>query len=553
MVNVHYRGLGRSIVPWIKRATLFILSLIFLAGNPGCRENEAVPSGERDKIQHPASESRKEQPFTGDFVERVGPSPEKVELTKIANEVKNFPFRYAYFPRLAEVFAGNSNGELLGILWAEADKKEGRRQFRALYVIDPSSGRAIRAAEPDPGFNIFRAALDNRWVTWVEHNRTNWRICALDRETKTRMLVDQGQYFPEAGPDYPSVAVHGGTLVYNVSLIDTGQEMVSRVVACNLSLGKRETLGEIKGTDRYLGPPAIYEDHVVWHRGEWTREMNAEVWLYNLPQRQLRRLSSQNWAAITPAIWGKYVVWSAYVTKTPETKDIVLYNLNTGQQTLLTRAVPSTHLEHGLPTISHGVVTWNTNVPQTEVVVYLAVTGEEPQLGFGGERVALYGSWLTWHNSSSGPGTYVLGLGAFFSMLDLTGPGPEKALKGPPLSLAAASDPQMLARLAPPEIAALYLEAIKQRRWDLVSLLLADDTGVAGKEKYLADLKRDKSRLQSYLVSREYLIEGDKAYVCILERSIQEPDGKTRMEAFPVNWHMSRQHGIWKVDQLAAQ
>ncbi len=57
-------------------------------------------------------------------------------------------------------------------------------------------------------------------------------------------------------------------------------------------------------------------------------------------------------------------------------------------------------------------------------------------------------------------------------------------------------------------------------------------------------------------MSRDYLVQGDKAYVCLLSyRGSYVVQGTLHQvqEEEPVPLHMSRENGVWKVDQLAKQ
>lgn len=94
---------------------------------------------------------------------------------------------------------------------------------------------------------------------------------------------------------------------------------------------------------------------------------------------------------------------------------------------------------------------------------------------------------------------------------------------------------------------------MKQQRYDVVSTLLANETGLVTKEEFIADIKRDRNKLLSYAVACDYLMEGEKAYVCVLEEKYETEDGTIIVSDRAVNWHMTKQEGFWKVDQLASQ
>ena len=493
---------------------------------------------------------RNVNPATNTVKKNAIPVPGTIQLKqKIIEKPNAFPYRYFYFPEVSQILDGNPNGELVGLLWADVSKKE-RRQLQALYLIDPARKIATKIAEPRSGFEIYRAALDDKWVVWVEKTETTWKLSALNRTTKETKIIDEGEYFKEGGPDYPSPDLYNGMFVYDTSL-KAENNMISRIIAKNLNTGERIVLGKVEGSNQYLGPPKIYENHVVWHRGEWTKDMRAEVYLYNLADRRLRRLSAGN-PAITPVIWGKYVVWNTYQSKSPENKNIVLYNLETGASTFLTKA--ARFEEYWEPSIGYGIVTWNANVSNYNPVIYVATTGEKRTLEVQGSQIRIYGPWLAWHSTGEkDSGTFLLGLDSLSPVLDITGPAAKKALTKPPFSLDTPLTPQRLAGLTPPEIAALYLEAVKEQRYDVVSTLLADETGLVSKEEYIADMKRDRARLLSYSVSCDYLIQGEKAYICILEEKYKTRYGTIIVSDRAVNWHMTKQEGFWKVDQLAAQ
>jgi len=478
------------------------------------------------------------------------PIAETVQLKQEIIEKPNaFPYRYFYYPEVSQILDGNTNGELIGLLWADVGKKE-LQQFQALYVIDPTQKIAAKIIEPQSGFTIYRAALDNKWVAWVEKTETTWKLYTINRVTKAIKIIDEGQYFKEGGPDYPSPDLYNGILVYDTST-KAENNMISRIIAENLNTGERIVLGKVEGSNQYLGPPKIYENYVVWHRGEWTKDMKAEVYLYNLANRKLRQLSAGS-PAITPVIWGKYVVWNTYHSKSPENKNIVLYNLETDVGTFLIKA--ALFEEYWGPSIAYEIVTWNANDSNYNPVIYVAATGEKRTLEVQSSRIRIYGPWLAWHSAGGKePGTFLFRLDSFFPVLNLTGPSAKKALTKPPFSLDTPLTHERMAGMTPPEVAALYLEAVKAQRYDVVSTLLADETGLVSKKEYIAAMKRDRAKLLSYTVSYDYLIQGEKAYVCILEEKYKTRDGTTIVSDRAVNWHMTKQEGFWKVDQLAAQ
>lgn len=489
------------------------------------------------------------------LTKKANHAPKTIQLKQEVIELPNsFPYRFSYYPQITEVLGGNSNGELVGFLWGSTNGMGVKKheQLQALYTIDPTRNIANKIVEPRPGFKIFRAASDNKWLAWVERNEVAWKIYALNRTTKVIKMIDEGKYFKEAGPDYPSVALYNGILAYDSSVKNAKNEMVSRVIAQNLNNNKMLILSEIRGTEQYLGAPSIYGDYVVWHRGEWTKEMKAEVYIYNLTDHKRRRLSTTD-SAITPVIWGKYIVWNSYSNKLPECKNIVLYNLETGSCKSITNATPSDKVEYFSPTIAHGIAIWNANLLPYKPAVYIAATGEKREFGVEGEQARVYGSWLIWRHREKGLGMLVSGLSSFFSVLDLTGLSSQKPITKPPFALDVPVTESKLAGLTPPEVVALYFQAEKEGRYDLVSSLLSDEPGLAGKREYLADMKRSQEEVISYAISRDYLIEGDKAYVGIIEMRIRQSNQTIMVDDKPGNFHLTQENGIWKLTQVARQ
>ncbi len=478
---------------------------------------------------------------------RIGPSPTTVQLTYTVPEESQYDpaFRF-YFPQVAEVTGGTLKGELLGFLWSNTEGRE----FSGLYLIDPIKGTASLAVDPEPGYEIGNAASDGTWLAWTEKTRDSWKLFA--KKGKEKQVIDEGLYFEGGGTDYPSVSLFNGVLVYNTSTKQAKNGMVSQVVAVDLTAQKREVLHEITGTKQYLGPPSIYENFIVWHRGEWTRNLTAEVYLYDLTTKKMRQLSSGD-PAVTPVIWGRYVAWATYSPKVPEAKNIILYDLTTGATRVLTDASASNHLEYWHPTICHGVVTWssNANAPKPEFFVVTPDIADRPQLGekhrlaSEGEQAAVYGSWFTWRNPGKGLGTYVFDI----PIGDLTGLAPEKAFTAPPLPLDTPLTDRILKGLSPPQVLALYFGASQAQRFDLYSTLLARNSGVATVEQYVDEVKRSGGKVLDYCVSGDYLVKGDTAFAC-LYRSRFEQAGEVVTNDRPRYWGLTREDGAWRVVML---
>ncbi len=276
------------------------------------------------------------------------PSPDTVRLEVRESELEGRSVRWLYLPQVSRVFAGNRNGELLAVLWREGGTPKRPEELPAIYVLNPATGEAKKVADLGPGLRILTAAMDESWVAWVEQSETEWRILALNRSTSTTREIDWGRYLKGVGSDFPALGLDSGSLVYNI-LVQSAEGMTSRVILKVLPDKETRTLGQVTGDRQYLGAPSISGDHVVWHRGEWTANMAAEVYEYDLSSGQSRRLSGDD-PSITPVIWGRYVVWSTYDAKSPETKNISLYDLQTGSLKYLTQAAPEDHTEFWAPT-----------------------------------------------------------------------------------------------------------------------------------------------------------------------------------------------------------
>lgn len=184
--------------------------------------------------------------------------------------------------------------------------------------------------------------------------------------------------------------------------------MLSAIELLNLNTGKRITVKEINGLKQYLGRPSIYDKFLVFYRGEWTDKMQAEVYLYDIENEDLRKISGSR-MAVQPSIWGKYVAWSAYSANQPETKNVVLYDMETGECKDVTDATPQNKKEYWAISISNGIVAWSCNF-ENMLKVYNAATNEMKVYNIEAQQTAVHGSWLTWRNPSSGAGTFMAAL-----------------------------------------------------------------------------------------------------------------------------------------------
>lgn len=469
-----------------------------------------------------------------------GNSPDEVNITALKQDTDDYP-SIDYYPQIAQVLDGNRDGEILGFLW---DENNSRLQLKALYIINSSIQKAAKVSEPKEGYVITNAVLGGDWIIYTEKTGYKWCITAVNKANGKKLTVDQGDYFKEAGLDYPSLSVDRGNLVYNISSKED-KRILSKIILYNLSNNKRDILDITEGEENYFGAPSIYADSIVWHRGEWTADMNAEINCYEIKSGELQQIpNSKN--AITPFIWGDYIVWNEYDYDHPETKNIVLYNLMTKTRRPLTNAEEGDKREFWGPTIAHGIVSWNTNF-KSELEFYTAKMETNKIMNVYGEQVKVLDSWIIFRDREKGNGTCIISFSELFPALDLSGSSGELPITESVISLDKINQLEQLQTLTPPEAASVYFEALKQQRYDLVAKLLAENTAY-DKEHYLEELKGIRNDKLSFALSKDYMIEGEVALVCRIDGLNKQTKIKKSR-----NLHMTRIDGIWKMDILAAQ
>ncbi|PKM76943.1 MAG: hypothetical protein CVU90_10235 [Firmicutes bacterium HGW-Firmicutes-15] len=346
--------------------------------------------------------------------QKTASDSEIVELEKVAVKGDDLPVNLYIFNNIAQIISGNTEGELLGFLWKDITVPN-TVMSDTLYLIDPATAHAYKVFTPNDGYRVFNAVLNKDWIVITEHSETNWIIHLLNRGNNEEKALCSGDYFGEGGLDYPSLTLHNGVLAYNTSE-KACDSMISTIEVVNLENGQQNRVMKVEGKKQYLGSPSIYEDYIVFHRGEWTEKMEAEVYLYYIKEKILRKISCAN-MAIQPSIWGKYVVWSEYSPNIPETKNIVLYNIETNKCTTITYASPQNHKEYWAVSMSRGIVTWFCNF-QNNPTIYCIATNEIRSFDIEGEQAAVQGSWLTWRNPKTGIGTYIVELSSFCPVLD---------------------------------------------------------------------------------------------------------------------------------------
>lgn len=460
-----------------------------------------------------------------------------VQLEKREVKDDDIPANTYIFNNIAQIISGNNEGELLGLLWANT-KASNPILSEDLYLIDPAASYAQKVFTPQAGYRIFDAVLDKDWIAISVQSKTQWIIHLVNRHTNELKVLCSGDYFIEGGgPDYPSLALHKGILAYNTS-IKISNSMLSKIELINLETGQFNTVKQIYGYKQYLGPPSIYEDFLVFHRGEWTEKMNSEVYLYDIESKNLKQIS-QNQMAVKPSIWGKYVVWSGYSPDTPEIKNIVLYNLETDKCATITDASPENRKEYWAVSISHGIVTWSCNF-ENKPSIYSTSSNELRSFEVEGQQASVRGSWFTWRNPKASSGTYIAGLSAFFPVLDLS--GVSSNFTNLSFSLDNVNQ-ETVKSMTPPESLALYYSAYSNKRFDIIDQILSHQGELGNRNQAFQELKANwVAPGVEHKVSTDYFIEGNTAYV-----------GENTNSSIPVRHHLTKEDGVWKVDWCSNQ
>lgn len=491
----------------------------------------------------------KQEPSKGPSLE-----PVKVALScRIESEKAPYPRSFAvklFFPQVAMVVLGRLDGRVLGFLY----RPDGGIS-RSLYLIDPSRRTAEKVYEPPSGLWIAAAVSEGDYLSVVIRDKTQWRLLVRKLSGQEELVIDAGAYLKAAtGDDYPSLSLSGDTLVYNTTRQEEGT-FASRIIKCDLATGGKEIIFRVAGRDVYTGPPSICGRYITWHVGKWDREASGKIYLYDVQRENCRRLVLPG-NNITPVIWGRYIAYVTYDKKQPAIRNISLYDILTGKSQRLTDATPQNQFEYWRPTLAHGVVCWFANHREERVPLYIIrkktfekeirqnLTIEIKKPTYSARCTP---TWVTWHEI--GPegqiekGTHFAGFFDLWVLVDLAGADIAGRVNGEEIFDAVCQGKKSLAELTPPEAASLYDEAINRRRFDLVVSLIMP--GITSVEQWVEELKKHPPADVRTRVSQDYLVQGDRAYVLSYPLPDKEPEGRLL--------HMTREDGIWKMDQCAAQ
>lgn len=445
-------------------------------------------------------------------------------LREVTYNDSGFPQQYLKLSNVLQIYAGN-NKEVIGVLSDPAT----RLPVPALYVFDPLQGEAKLVAEVRKGNLIFDAALDNEWVSWVEKNDKAWSIFIkpLNKLDQSPRLIAKGTYFVEAGTDYPSISLSKGKLVFNSSNKEDNR-VSSVLTVADLAKKARSstTVSKDYGVQIYYGPPDIYGDQIVWHKGEWTKAMRGEVLLHNLSSHATTRLPTTD-EAITPVIWDHYVVWVAYSGQLPEKKYIEQYDLNSNMTKRISRESSYSHMENWGPMVGDGLITWFSNEPNIKPSILSLTTGDRIDIDLQDRVLYLSGKWLYWAEQASGVG--IIWTSEIISEVE-----GRKALESN----------------NPAQVVNAYLAARKVGNWGMVDRLISKQEGLVDRSQYLTSLKEEK--VLEYDVSGDYMIRGEEAEVRVRLLRVMDSNSREIVQSSVV-YHLIKENGKWRIPQLAAQ
>jgi len=244
--------------------------------------------------------------------------------------------------------------------------------------------------------------------------------------------------------------------------------------------------------------------------------MSADAFIYDLKNKTLKKLDIGNINAITPAIWGKYIVLNTYFANEPENKKIAVYDIDNEKLTEITCSKKGSTMEYYNPTMTHGLVTWNQNQGHS-CYVYSIRDNDFYTITTKSEQISMLESWLTWRNPDNRKGLYLFPVISFGSLLDSSGQAQIDSEFTPKGSYSF----EQMWKMTPVEVLSLWEESLRTSNFEMIYKIASDEEGVATKEEWLSEinteLKNNERRLISYKVGRDYLCYGDHAIAYVLE------------------------------------
>ena len=203
----------------------------------------------------------------------------------------------------------------------------------------------------------------------------------------------------------------------------------------NLNSHEKKQVLEIPDS-RFVSEPSIYEDKIVWasvDKDAWLQhglssamkpEPNWDVFILDLETNEVRQLTTEEHAQMTPRIYGDTVIWSDArnqdTDKLPFSYDIFAYDLKTGKETRITENATVEGYNHA--SISGNYVAWtdirhadmsvashagNESVYNNEIYLYDLNTGEERRITtspLNDQCPDIDGSRIVWLRETSNEG-----------------------------------------------------------------------------------------------------------------------------------------------------
>ena len=471
-------------------------------------------------------------------IRNPSPGPETIRLEPTKKSTDDINLSYYHVPMMESAFASNADSEIIGTM-----NDDSSTTYDSLYKIDMVKEEASKIADIGEGYTVFNADINADWIVWVEKNDTEWRIFQYDRPTKEKVQLDSGVYTKNTGPDFPSVNIYEDNLVYDLTL-ETDQNIKTEIILTDLKNHEKKAIEEIISRNEYYGAPKIYENYVVWHQGEWSNRMSADVFIYDLKNNAVRKLKIGDLNAITPAIWGNYIVLNTYLTDSPENKNIFVYNIENDILTEITKTKEVSIMEYYSPSLTHGLVTWNQNQGRS-CYIYSIRDNQFHTITSAAEQISMLESWLCWRDPDDRKGLYLLPVVSLGALLDPQGQATiDNQIFNTNKDLL-----EQLQKMSPPEVLALWEESLRTMDFNMIDTIASDEEGIASKEEWMKELKKDDSKLISYKVSRDYVSFGDHAIAYLLETVYQSPGGLATKSSAPYGVNLFKQNGYWRIIQ----
>ncbi|HEU4964633.1 MAG TPA: hypothetical protein VFV52_12375 [Bacilli bacterium] len=204
-----------------------------------------------------------------------------------------------------------------------------------------------------------------------------------------------------------------------------------------LDLNKNETVKEVPLTPHSYYQYDFNHQYVVWSAEDIPtstdpqdpmsdpNNIKGDIYLYDLAQGEVKRITNDDYDQIAPKIWSHYLVWmDDRATKKEEWPQqrwkIYLYDIDTGKEKLISTA-PGQHSD---PVIDNGVVVWEDgrhvddpilrgggNVPKnnTDIYGYDIATEKEFPIATGAYKDGapdLSYPWVVWEDYNNDPDLY---------------------------------------------------------------------------------------------------------------------------------------------------